>query len=103
MDFWINYNGNVTTWQNEQSDKILNLIKKKKIKINLCPQTNLVFGRINNLYEPLRRLIDSEIKVSINTDDLLIFDKTISNIYIDLYNTQKFSVEELNNIRVYNL
>lgn len=86
-----------------QSDKILNLIKKKKIKINLCPQTNLVFGRINNLYEPLRRLIDSEIKVSINTDDLLIFDKTISNIYIDLYNTQKFSVEELNNIRVYNL
>lgn len=86
-----------------KSDKILNLIKKQKIKINLCPQTNLIFGKINNLYEPLRKLIDNNIKASINTDDLLIFNKTRSDIYIDLYNTQKFSVEELNDIRVYNV
>lgn len=29
-----------------KSDKILNF-KKQKIKINLCPQTNLIFGKIN--------------------------------------------------------
>lgn len=33
----------------------------------------------------------------------IIVSKTISDIYIDLYNTQKFTVEELNDIRVYNL
>ncbi len=86
-----------------KNDKVLNLIKKHNIKINLCPQTNFIFGRINNLYEPLRKLIDNNIKVSINTDDLLIFNKSISDIYIDLYNTHKFSVEELNDIRVNNL
>lgn len=86
-----------------KTDKVLNLIKKQKIKINLCPQTNFIFGRINNLYEPLRKLIDNNIKASINTDDLLIFNKTISDIYIDLYNTQKSSLEELNDIRVNNL
>ena len=69
----------------------------------MCPQANLILGRTNNLYEPLRKLIDNNINVSINTDDLLIFDKTISELYIDLYNTQKFSAEELNSIRVYNL
>lgn len=86
-----------------ENDEVLNLIKRLKIKINLCPQANLILGRTNNLYEPLRKLIDNNINVSINTDDLLIFDKTISELYIDLYNTQKFSAEELNSIRVYNL
>lgn len=86
-----------------QNDKILDIIRKQKIKINLCPQTNLIFGRVNNLYEPLRKLIDKNIKVSINTDDLLIFNKSISDMYIDLYRTKKFSVEELNDLRTNNL
>lgn len=86
-----------------KNDEILNLIRKRNIKINLCPQTNLILGRINNLYEPLRKLIDNNVKTSINTDDLLIFNRSISDIYIELYNTQKFSVDELNDIRIYNL
>lgn len=86
-----------------KSDLVLDLIKKRDIKINLCPQTNLIFGVTDNLYEPLRKLIDNNIRVSINTDDLLIFDKTISEIYIDLYATNKFSLDELNKIRIKNL
>ena len=86
-----------------KNDQVLNLIKEKNIKINLCPQTNLIFGVTHNLYGPLRKLIDNDIQVSINTDDLLIFDKTISQIFIDLYATNKFDLDELNKIRVNNL
>lgn len=83
--------------------KLMNKIKEQGIRVNLCPASNIGLGTVKEYSYPLRILLDNGIKVSINTDDLLIFNKTISDIYLDLYNTQKFSIEELNKIRVDNL
>lgn len=86
-----------------KNKETLDLIKNREIKVNLCPQSNLVFNNIEKFYEPLRKILNNNIKVSINTDDLLILDKTISEIYMDLYNTNEYTIDELNKIRVDNL
>lgn len=79
---------------------LMNKIKEKNIRVNLCPASNYMLGRVKKYSVPLRKLLDEGIKVSINTDDLLLFDKTISQIFIDLYNTNLFTIEELNKIRI---
>ncbi|MNN72075.1 adenosine deaminase [compost metagenome] len=38
-------------------------------------------------------------KVTINTDDLLIFDQTVSQEYLNLYRSGLMTAEELNAIR----
>lgn len=80
-----------------------NLIKKvieRNIQVNLCPSSNYSLGRVKEYSFPLRYLLDKGVKITINTDDLLLFDKTISQIFMDLYNTKLFTLEELNKIRI---
>ena len=49
---------------------------------------------------PIRILVDAGVPVTINTDDLAVFNATVSDEYMNLYKHQVFSVEELNLIRV---
>lgn len=79
--------------------ELMKKIRDKNIQVNLCPASNISLGRVKEYSYPLRILLDNGIKVTINTDDLLVFDKTISQIYIDLYKTGLFSIEELDEIR----
>jgi adenosine deaminase len=41
--------------------------------------------------------------VTINTDDLLIFDSTISEEYLKLYQSGNFTAQELDGIRLHGL
>ncbi|MCM1285742.1 MAG: hypothetical protein NC213_03790 [Acetobacter sp.] len=83
-----------------QSNDLINKIRNKNIRINLCPESNLRLKRINLLENYiLRCLIDNNINVTINTDDRLIFNKSISAEFLDLYNTGQYTAEELNDIR----
>jgi len=44
-------------------------------------------------------LYENVVRVTINTDDLLLFDSSIENEYLQLYNAQTLSAEQLNDIR----
>ena len=48
---------------------------------------------------PIRTLVENEVRVTINTDDLLIFDSTIENEYLKLYRAGTLSVDQLDEIR----
>lgn len=48
---------------------------------------------------PIRVLYDNGIKVTINSDDMLIFDQSVSEEFFNLYNAGVFNAEELNEIR----
>ena len=48
---------------------------------------------------PIRKLYDNGIKVTINTDDMLIFDQSVSEEFFNLYNAGVFNSTELNEIR----
>lgn len=48
---------------------------------------------------PIGKLYRSGIDVTINSDDVLIFDSDVSKEYLQLYEAQCLTVEELENIR----
>ncbi len=49
-------------------------------------------------YEIRIKDADGGVKVTINTDDILIFDVSISQMFLDLYKANVFSASELNEI-----
>ena len=48
---------------------------------------------------PIKKLYDNGIKVTINTDDMIIFDQSVSEEFFNLYNAGVFNSIELNEIR----
>lgn len=79
---------------------VIKEILRRKIRVNLCPYSNIYLGIYNNLKEhPMRSLYDYGINLTIGTDDMLIFNKSISQIFLDLYQQQVFSSQELDRIR----
>ena len=44
-------------------------------------------------------LVDNGVRVTINTDDLLIFDSSVANEYLRLYCAGTLSTEQLDEIR----
>lgn len=79
---------------------LMRKVRDHNIQVNLCPASNIALERVKEYSYPLRILLDNGIKVTVNTDDLLLFDKTMSQIYMDLYKTGLFTIEELNEIRM---
>ncbi len=48
---------------------------------------------------PLRQLYDHAVPVTVNTDDLLIFNQSVSQEYLNLFNAKLMTAAELNQIR----
>ncbi len=58
---------------------------------------------MSDIHNHFKVLYESGVKVTINTDDLLIFDSSIENEYLLLYRAGVLSVERLNEIRLLGL
>ncbi|MGL5675080.1 MAG: hypothetical protein ACRDDX_01550, partial [Cellulosilyticaceae bacterium] len=78
------------------SPQIMKWLSKNKIKLNVCPTSNIMLG-ICDSYKthPIRTLFDYGVKVTLNTDDLLIFNSTLSEEYLHLYNAHLMNGDEL--------
>jgi adenosine deaminase len=46
-------------------------------------------------YHPIKTLVENGIEVTINTDDLLIFNSSIENEYLKLYKAGALSLDQL--------
>lgn len=78
--------------------------KERGIVFNICPTSNVMLKRSKSFFEhPIRTMYDMGLDVTINTDDLLIFNSTLSDEYLKLYNSKVFNAEELNKIRIKSL
>jgi hypothetical protein len=83
-----------------QSKYVMNWLADHKIQLNICPTSNIMLGIVESYAaHPIRRLYDAGIPVTINTDDLLIFNQTISQEYLNLFKSNLMTVEELNKVR----
>lgn len=79
---------------------VMKYAKNKNIQFNICPISNLKLCRINNITEhPIKKMYDYGLKVTINTDDQLIFENSLFDEYKLLYDNDVFSIEQLNEIR----
>ena len=83
-----------------KSPEIMRWLAQNKIQLNICPASNIKLGIVES-YErhPIRAIADSGVPVTINTDDLMIFDVSVSREYMNLFQKGVFSPRELDVIR----
>ncbi len=87
-----------------ESEEVMKWLAENKIQLNVCPTSNVMLRAVQDIdSHPIRVLFDNGVPVTINTDDLMIFDQTVSDEYRNLYQAGVFSAEELDSIRIASL
>lgn len=82
------------------SHQLMKWLARERVQLNVCVTSNIILKRVADYkIHPVRTFFDYGIPVTINTDDMLIFNSSVSEEYIKLYNCGLFSVEELDGIR----
>ncbi len=82
------------------SAAVMQWLADHHIQLNICPASNIRLKRVRSYKtHPVRILFDHGIKVTINTDDVLVFGMGISEQMRRLYTSGSFSPEELEVIR----
>ena len=72
--------------------------------LNVCPTSNLLLGRVARLQDhPIRRLFDAGVRVTINSDDALVFGVGVSEEFLALHEAGVFTAAELDRIRRWSL
>ena len=66
---------------------------------NVCPASNITMGLYPNYFEhPIKKMFHAGLKITICTDDLLIFNKSVSEQIVELHKHGIFSPIELTEI-----
>jgi adenosine deaminase len=87
-----------------ESKPLMRFLADSKILLNICPTSNLMLGRVESLTKhPIRKLFDAGVKVTVNTDDVLVFGQGVSEEFLNLYRAGVFNAAELNQIRLFGL
>lgn len=82
------------------SPEIMNWLADHRIQLNVCPTSNVLLSRVTGYSShPIRKLYDYGVKVTVNSDDMIIFDQSVSEEFMNLYRAGLFRAEELNTIR----
>src|SRR5262249_37815930 len=69
-----------------RSGTVMRFLADHRIRLNICPTSNVMLGRVDSLAaHPVRGLYDAGVRVTINTDDVLVFGQSASQEYLNLY------------------
>ncbi len=83
-----------------EDPSVIRFIVDNNIRLNITPTSNYLLGRVKDLKtHPIAELYRSGVDVTINSDDVLIFDSDVSKEYLRLYQSGCLNAEELDNIR----
>lgn len=84
-----------------ESEEVMRFLADNRIQLNVCPSSNVMFGYASSYKaHPIKVLFENGVSVTINTDDLLIFDSSIENEYLLLYREGALTAAQLNEIRL---
>ncbi|MGG6311476.1 hypothetical protein [Paenibacillus macerans] len=83
-----------------KSVPVMHWLADHGIRLNVCPTSNVML-RVADGYanHPIRKLFDHGVPVTVNTDDLLIFNQSVSQEYLNLFQSGLMSADELDSIR----
>ena len=82
------------------SPTVMKWLADNKIRLNVCPTSNIKLKRVRSYKtHPIRILYDHGIKVTINTDDALVFGDGVSDQFNKLFKAGVFTAGELDIIR----
>jgi adenosine deaminase len=83
-----------------EDPSVIRFLIDNHIRLNITPSSNYLLGRVGDLKtHPIARLYRSGVDVTINSDDVLIFDSDVSREYLRLYRCACLDAEELDDIR----
>ena len=83
-----------------EDPSVIRFLADNHIRLNITPSSNYLLGRVRDLKtHPIADLYRSGIDVTINSDDVLIFDSDVSKEYLRLYQCGCLDAAELNEIR----
>jgi adenosine deaminase len=82
------------------SPAVMRMLADNQIRLNVCPTSNVMLGRVDRLEtHPIRKLYDAGVRVTVNTDDVLVFGNGVSEEFLSLYQAKVFNADELDAIR----
>ena len=82
------------------SKDVMTWLSRHQIVLNICPTSNVMLSRVDRLEEhPIKTLYHQGVPVTLNSDDMLIFNSSVSEEFLKLYQVGVFSASELNEIR----
>ena len=82
------------------SPALMRFLAEHRIRLNICPTSNLMLGRVETLAShPIRKLFDAGVRVTINTDDMAMFGQSVSHEFLNLYKAGCLNEKELDQIR----
>lgn len=83
------------------SPEVMKWLADRKIRLNVCPESNIRLKRARSYpTHPIRILFDNGVKVTVNSDDAILFDAGVSEQFLKLYRSGLFSAGELDEIRL---
>ncbi len=83
-----------------EDPSVIRFLAENHIRLNITPTSNLLLGRVRDLQtHPISAFYRSGIDVTINSDDVLIFDSDVSKEYLRLYQSGCLDADELDDIR----
>jgi adenosine deaminase len=86
------------------SPEVMRVLADQGIRLNICPTSNVLLGRVASLRDhPIRKLFDAGVKVTVNTDDALVFGAGVSDEFRSLFRVGLFTAAELDTIRHWGL
>jgi adenosine deaminase len=86
------------------SEEVIEYLVEHNIRLNITPTSNLKLGRVPDMKQhPIQKLYRSGVNVTINSDDILIFDSDVSKEYMRIFESQILTAEELDQIRMIGL
>jgi Adenosine deaminase len=87
-----------------QDEGAMDFLADRKIRLNITPSSNVLLGRVPDIANhPIGTLYRHGIDVTVNSDDVLIFDSDVSKEYLRLYRSGCLTAEELDDIRIKSL
>jgi adenosine deaminase len=82
------------------SPEVMRWLADRKIPLNICPTSNVVMGNAPSIARhPIRVLYDHGVRVTVNSDDIILFGQSVSQEFLNLLNSGCFSADELEDIR----
>lgn len=82
------------------SPQVMRFLADNGIQLNVCPTSNVRMSRVQSYCtHPIRTLYDHGVRVTVNTDDVTVFDQGVSDEFLNLYRAGNWTAEELDEIR----
>jgi adenosine deaminase len=83
------------------SPSAMRFLARAGVRLNVCPTSNVMLGRVARIQEhPIRQLFDAGIRVTVGTDDPLMFGTSLSGEFLALYEAGVLTAAELDAVRL---